>query len=449
MDLQTRPIHAHRPTPRTAATPTPPRPEPEPVVRPDARVIARLRTRTGWRSALLATATLIVVQAGLPGAAHADRFGPPFMDRVTAATASVYTNPDRSQTVGSLPKDAIVVVLNQQNDMIQIPDGWIATSDVAESIAPWVAEAAQPSASIYAYPDLTSPVRRTVSQGDLLRVTGVSYSVGSDSNIYWATTEGYLLLPTLRQATGDVARGWSMPSPDLAPGGWWGRARAANVRAAPSTDAPVVGEFAGGELIKVLDSQDGDPVADSATWYRIDGGRYAGGFVHSSLISRAPAPAPTVLPPPPDMDLGDRPWIVVNRPAHTLTLLANGAPQFVTYVSLGKAGQETPEGDYFTWGKYTADRMSNAANPDADHAYNLPNVPFVQYYKDGGYGIHGTYWHDQFGTNESQGCVNLTITDAAYLFGRTLPRLPDGTLNLVASQAPDHASTPLEIIGGS
>lgn len=395
---------------------------------------------------LLTALTAAVLLA--PTAASADRFGPPFMDRVTAQSTTVYASPDRSQVVGPLPQNAIVVVLNQQNDMIQIPSGWVPAGDVTETVTPWIAEVSQPSASVYSYPDTASPIRRTVTQGDILRVTGVAFSTGSDNNVYWASTEGYLLLPTLRQATSDVALGWSMPSPDLAPTGWWGIARAANVRAAPATDAPIVGQFAGGEMVKVLGSEDGTPVGGSASWLRVDGGRYAGAYVHSSLITQAAAPNATVAPPPPDMQLGDHPWIVVNRPAHTLTLMVNGAPQFVTYVSLGKAGQETPEGNYSTWGKYTADRMSNAANPDADHAYNLPNVPFVEYYKDGGYGIHGTYWHDQFGTNESQGCINLTVTDAAYLFGKTYPLLPDGTSNLVASQAPNQESTPLEIIGG-
>ena len=34
----------------------------------------------------------------------------------------------------------------------------------------------------------------------------------------------------------------------------------------------------------------------------------------------------------------------------------------------------------------------------------------------GDYGLHGTYWHNNFGTPMSRGCVNLTIDDAAWLF---------------------------------
>ncbi len=39
----------------------------------------------------------------------------------------------------------------------------------------------------------------------------------------------------------------------------------------------------------------------------------------------------------------------------------------------------------------------------------------------GGYSIHGTYWHDKFGTQQSAGCTNLTNGDAEFIFSKTLP----------------------------
>ena len=45
----------------------------------------------------------------------------------------------------------------------------------------------------------------------------------------------------------------------------------------------------------------------------------------------------------------------------------------------------------------------------------LPDVPYVMYFFSG-YGIHGTYWHDNFGTPMSHGCINLTIPDAEWLY---------------------------------
>jgi lipoprotein-anchoring transpeptidase ErfK/SrfK len=47
--------------------------------------------------------------------------------------------------------------------------------------------------------------------------------------------------------------------------------------------------------------------------------------------------------------------------------------------------------------------------------YHLRDVPYVMFFH-GDYGLHGTYWHNNFGTPMSRGCVNLTIDDAAWLF---------------------------------
>lgn len=47
--------------------------------------------------------------------------------------------------------------------------------------------------------------------------------------------------------------------------------------------------------------------------------------------------------------------------------------------------------------------------------YYLPDVPYVMYFYRG-YGLHGTYWHNNFGVPMSHGCVNLRTEDAAWLF---------------------------------
>jgi lipoprotein-anchoring transpeptidase ErfK/SrfK len=47
--------------------------------------------------------------------------------------------------------------------------------------------------------------------------------------------------------------------------------------------------------------------------------------------------------------------------------------------------------------------------------YDLPNVPWTMYfYQD--YGLHGTYWHNNFGHPMSHGCVNLRTVDAKWLY---------------------------------
>src|SRR5712692_9080176 len=229
----------------------------------------------------------------------ASRFDPPWQSRVVVDQTTLYSQADRgSAPVGPLLRGQLAVVVNELmgadgTAWTQVPDGFVASGDVAEDMTPWIAEVSVPSVSIYARPSVKEPVRRTAKQGDLLRVTGVSPGIEGDTATWWSTTEGYVGLHTLREATSDWAKGWTLPDGSAATSGWWGAIRAqANVRTAPTTDAPVVGALVPGDRVKVLDELKGAAVNGNSTWYRIDGGRYAGAVVHSSLVSRMPEPKP-------------------------------------------------------------------------------------------------------------------------------------------------------------
>lgn len=394
---------------------------------------------------------LLVAAAWLFGAAdavQANRFGPPWQAHVTAETAVVYSQPDRAAPpVGPVSRGQIMAVLGELKgadgaDWTSTADGFIPSSALDELRQAWVAEVVAPTASVHAKSDARSPIRRTAARGSLLRVTGMSPGLEGDTNVWWATTEGYVGLRAIRPATGEWAGGWTVPDGTEAGGGWWGTVRStANLRAGPTTAAPPVGGFGGGERVKVLAEEQGQAVGGNPVWYRIDGGRYAGARIHSSLVSHLPGPKPNLAAPPPDTPPG--PWIVIDRASATLTYVADGQARFATYVSLGRAGVETPAGPYSTFGKYRADDMTSASVPDAEHAYDFPNVPFTQYYRLGGYALHGTYWHDNFGLVQSQGCINLTWTDAAYLFGLTRPGV-DPADN--ARWSPAEQATPVVIV---
>jgi lipoprotein-anchoring transpeptidase ErfK/SrfK len=82
-----------------------------------------------------------------------------------------------------------------------------------------------------------------------------------------------------------------------------------------------------------------------------------------------------------------------------------------SYIASGK-WNPTPVGNFHIWTKLRATRMSGGEGADY---YNLPNVPYVMYfYQD--YGLHGAYWHDNFGHKMSHGCVNLREVDARDLY---------------------------------
>lgn len=77
-------------------------------------------------------------------------------------------------------------------------------------------------------------------------------------------------------------------------------------------------------------------------------------------------------------------------------------------VSTGTWQYPTVTGQYRIYVKYDSAPMSGPG-------YYLPGVPYIMYFYKG-YGLHGTYWHNNFGTPMSHGCVNLTIDDAEWLY---------------------------------
>src|SRR5712692_10642609 len=80
------------------------------------------------------------------GAAHANRFGPPWQARVVSDTAFVYSQPDlASSIVGPLGHGAIVVVIGEQTDDTShewtiTTLGFVPSEAVVEYTDSWVAD---------------------------------------------------------------------------------------------------------------------------------------------------------------------------------------------------------------------------------------------------------------------------------------------------------------------
>lgn len=117
-------------------------------------------------------------------------------------------------------------------------------------------------------------------------------------------------------------------------------------------------------------------------------------------------------------------------------------------ISSGKWGW-TPTGTFKIWIKLRSTKMEGGKKELGTYYY-LPNVPFVMYFyndeipKWRGYGLHGTYWHNNFGMPMSHGCVNLKTEDAEKLFYWTNPDLR-GKSSVYASQ--DNPGTEIVIYG--
>jgi len=210
--------------------------------------------------------------------------------------------------------------------------------------------------------------------------------------------------------------------------GWWGKINKnyVPVMLEPKNDSKKLGTFFVSNTIKVLDIKKDDI---GQLWYQIDGGQYPGAYVNSVFVSAIPQPAPAKEIVIPDKVIPGDYWVDVNISRNVLTLYKNDQVVMATYVSSGVNESPTITGVYNVWFKLDKTRMKGSP-PVATHFYDLVDVPWTMYYK-GSFSVHGTYWHDNFGTQRSAGCTNVTIGDAKFIFDLTNPKM--GTLNSIRS----------------
>jgi hypothetical protein len=141
----------------------------------------------------------------------------------------------------------------------------------------------------------------------------------------------------------------------------------------------------------------------SPWWVDVDANPYPGSGVdpHPYRVNDSPPQAPS-----PER------WIDVDLTSQTLTAYEGQEPVFNVAVSTGTWQYPTVVGTFAIYVKFEKARMRGGSGVDA---YDLPDVPYVMYFHKG-YGLHGTYWHDNFGTPMSHGCVNLSMVDSEWLF---------------------------------
>ena len=121
-----------------------------------------------------------------------------------------------------------------------------------------------------------------------------------------------------------------------------------------------------------------------------------------------PVPTATNTNPPIVIIFDDDKWIDIDLSAQRLYAYEGEGVVRSFLVSTGTSAHPTVTGQYHVYVKY---RYTDMAGP----GYYLPDVPYTMYYYSG-YGIHGTYWHDNFGTPMSHGCVNMRTSEAGWLF---------------------------------
>ena len=141
---------------------------------------------------------------------------------------------------------------------------------------------------------------------------------------------------------------------------------------------------------------------DGSNWYQIG----ANQWVHQFKVAK-------LLPMSRPEEVDTHKWISVDLYEQVAIAYEGETPVFATLVSSGLSDWPTSEGLFHVYVRFTRTLMSGAySQPDF---YYLQEVPWTMYF-DGDIALHGAYWHDGFGYRKSHGCVNMTVTDAHWLF---------------------------------
>lgn len=171
-----------------------------------------------------------------------------------------------------------------------------------------------------------------------------------------------------------------------------------------------------------------EPGPTGEPWYLVNDD--LAGLYHVNPLHIRPIPFEELEPITPEIPL-EKKRIEVNLTTQTLYAYEYNNEVRKTKISSGlfngprgKDGlsTKTPQGEFRIMEKDPAKHMGNGnLFADADD-YELPGVPWTCFFTAQGHAFHGTYWHQNFGTPMSHGCINMPTEEAKWLFRWALPK---------------------------
>ena len=195
-----------------------------------------------------------------------------------------------------------------------------------------------------------------------------------------------------------------------------------DARAEPDLQAPIVYRLYFGSTYQITQRA---VAPDASVWYRINdenGVKMWGEAVHFRHIKNE-----EFSPISPG---AANKSVVVTLGHQSLSAYEGKREVFRTRIASGRnyfgpdgstVGSLTPAGEQPLWSKRASRHMTGGT---PENGYDLPGVPWVSYFSGNGAAIHGTYWHNDYGTPKSSGCLNVRPEDAKWLFRWTLPQVP-------------------------
>ena len=194
-----------------------------------------------------------------------------------------------------------------------------------------------------------------------------------------------------------------------------------NVRSGPGTDYPSVLRLRDGMVFQV---EAATTEADGQEWYKVifdKDVRYPERITSDWYVAAVPGSV-TEFDDVGEVDLqpGAAPVtdkrIVVNLTDETLTAYQGNTVFMTETISRGVATNPTPVGTFTIYKKMPSRYMQGPLPGETDEYYDLPGIPWVMYFTQDGAALHGAYWHNDFGTPKSHGCVNQTPENAKKLY---------------------------------
>jgi hypothetical protein len=268
-----------------------------------------------------------------------------------------------------------------------------------------------------------SPSTTSGQTGQLLRdniiplyeqVTGETVT---NNDIWYRTDNGYVYSSYVQPIEDKL----NQPDPDNAKKRFWGEITVPYTDAhhQPDAQSQLIKRLYYSCVFRVIDVQQG---ADGKWWYRLQEGitYVPGPWVLAETIRRIAPEELTLLAPevPPDQKR-----IEVNLVRQVLTCYEYGEPIKSCRVSSGYGDFGTPLGRHTVLFKYVTARMTGGTENTPDF-YDLPGVGFPTFLTWSGVAIHSTYWHNDYGTQRSHGCLNVPPEVSKWVWRWTAPYAP-------------------------
>lgn len=184
--------------------------------------------------------------------------------------------------------------------------------------------------------------------------------------------------------------------------------------------------------------EQGPEMADyDGPWYRIFDELDSNVTYYAPAIHMRVLDGDILTPISPDVPYEDK-LIEVNLATQMLYAYEYGSLVFQTNVSSGVPGDPTggsgiptttPAGKFTILDKvpakhmgysYFGEQTTGNILADVDN-YVLPGVPWTSFFTVQGHAFHGTYWHENFGSPMSHGCINMRTNEANWLFRWSKP----------------------------